>query len=102
MRANRIEFSPDALAQIRAVRNWWHINRPSAPQLLREELAATLEIVRSSPRAAQAYQFVDIPGLRRILMPRTRYHVYFTVHDDRGLVFVHAIWHASRGHGPQL
>jgi plasmid stabilization system protein ParE len=98
----RIEFSPDALGQIRAVHDWWRINRPSAPDLLREELAATLELVRSSPHAAKLYQFSTIPGLRRSLMPRTRYHLYFTFHEDRALIFVHAIWHASRGHGPPL
>jgi hypothetical protein len=35
-------------------------------------------------------------------MPRTRYHIYFTLHEQRALIFVHAPWHASRGHGPKL
>jgi hypothetical protein len=43
VRSVRIEFSPDALAQIRAVHDWWQIHRPAAPELLREELAAALE-----------------------------------------------------------
>ena len=102
MRSVRIEFSPDALAQIRAVHDWWQIHRPAAPELLREELAAALEIIRSSPNAAKAYPFAAIPGLRRLLMSRTRYHIYFTVHEQRALIFVHALWHASRGHGPKL
>jgi hypothetical protein len=98
----RVEFSPDALEQIRAVHEWWQIHRPAAPELLREELAATLAIVRSSPNAAKAYPFSPIPDLRRALMPRTRYHLYFTFHEQRALIFVHALWHASRGHGPKL
>jgi len=102
VRSVRIEFSPDALAQIRAVHDWWQIHRPAAPELLREELAAALEIIRSSPNAAKAYPFAAIPGLRRLLMSRTRYHIYFTVHEQRALIFVHALWHASRGHGPKL
>jgi hypothetical protein len=69
---------------------------------LREELVATLETIGSSPHAAKVYQFSAIPGLRRSLMPRTRYHLYFTFHEERALIFVHAIWHASRGHGPPL
>jgi len=35
-------------------------------------------------------------------MSRTRYHIYFTLHEQRALIFVHALWHASRGHGPKL
>ena len=94
MRHLSIEFSPDALEQIRAVHDWWRIHQPGAPELLREELAATLEMIRSSPHAAKVYQFSPIPGLRRSLMPRTRYHLYFTFHEERALIFVHAIWHA--------
>lgn len=37
---------------------------------------------------------------RRVLMPRTHYHVYYTVDDDARLVRVHAIGHASRGQSP--
>jgi hypothetical protein len=30
----RIEFSPDALEQIRVVHDWWRIHRPAAPEFL--------------------------------------------------------------------
>lgn len=102
MRSLQIEFSPDALEQIRAIHDWWRTHRPAAPELLREELAATLEMIRSSPKVARGYPFSAIPGLRRTLMPRTRYHLYFTFHEERALIFVHALWHAARGHGPPL
>jgi hypothetical protein len=51
----RIEFSPDALEQIRAVHDWWRIHRPAATELLREEFAASLEITALG---------WDTPGLR--------------------------------------
>jgi len=100
--AARIEFSTGALDQLRAIQAWWNLNRPSAPDLFHEELAATVEMLRQSPLAAKAYEFPAIPGLRRTLMQRTRYHVYFTYHEESALIFVHAVWHASRGHGPRL
>ena len=62
----------------------------------------SLEAITSSPNAAKAYPFSAISGLRRLLMSRTRYHIYFTFHEQRALIFVHALWHASRGHGPAL
>jgi hypothetical protein len=37
-----------------------------------------------------------------MLMHRTRYHIYFSYHEERALIFVHAIWHAVRGRGPRL
>lgn len=102
MSAPRIELSADAAAQIRAIGDWWNGNRPAAQDLFREELAATLEMLQSAPESAPPYPFPRIPGLRRMLMQRTRYHVYFTYHENRALIFVHAVWHASRGRGPRL
>jgi plasmid stabilization system protein ParE len=98
----KIELSPDAIAQIHLIRDWWNDNRPAAPNLFREELVATLEMLQGAPKASPTYPFSQIPGLRRTLMQRTRYHVYFTYHEDRALIFVHAVWHASRGRGPKL
>ena len=37
-----------------------------------------------------------------MLMPRTQYHVYYVVRAEDRRVLVHAVWHAKRGHGPQL
>jgi hypothetical protein len=34
--------------------------------------------------------------MRRILLPRSRYHVYYIVVEDSGTVRVHAIWHMAR------
>jgi plasmid stabilization system protein ParE len=98
----KVEFSPDALTQIRLIREWWDGNRPAAPDLFRDELLATLESLQSAPKSAPPYAFPRIPGLRRMLMQRTRYHVYYSFHSDRDLLFVHAVWHASRGRGPRL
>ena len=34
--------------------------------------------------------------MRRLLMPRTRYHVYYTILEEELLIRVHTVWHASR------
>ncbi len=39
---------------------------------------------------------------RRVLMPRTRNHVYFEFDEAQGVVIVHALWGAPRGRGPKL
>jgi hypothetical protein len=40
--------------------------------------------------------------IRRLLMPRTSYHVFFEVNDRQEKVHVLAVWHAVRGRGPRL
>ena len=40
------------------------------------------------------------PGLRRVLLRRTRYHVYYRARGE--VLEVLAVWHASRGAGPGL
>ena len=52
------------------------------------------------PRSGARYEATTLREMQRVLMPRTRYHVYYTVDDDSLLVRVHALWHMSRGQGP--
>jgi plasmid stabilization system protein ParE len=81
---------------------WWNDNRPKAPGLFLEKLDAGLERLMSTPMAGLRYRGSGITGMRRLVMPRTRYHVYYTVVEEEALVRIHAIWHSSRGRGPTL
>ncbi len=40
------------------------------------------------------------PRVRRLLLPRTHYHLYFV--DEPARVYVIAAWNAYRGRGPRL
>lgn len=97
-----VEFSPEALGQARLVMDWWYENRPKAPELFLDELDAAVEQLTTTPYAGVGYGRAEITGMRRLLMPRTRYHVYYTVITEPPIVRIHAIWHASRRRGPQL
>lgn len=69
--------------------------------LFDEELRAALDQIRTAPQLGSAYQVVGRQEHRRLLMPRTRYHVYYrVVGPDR--VPVVAVWSAVRGRGPRL
>jgi plasmid stabilization system protein ParE len=98
----KAELSPEALAQADAAMRWWNDNRPKAPGLFLEELDAALERLMSTPMAGLHYRDSGITGMRRLVMPRTRYHVYYTVVEEEALIRIHAIWHSSRGRGPIL
>jgi plasmid stabilization system protein ParE len=96
----RLRIAREVVAQAAAVEEWWRANRPKAPDLFREELTAALERLESAPLMSQRYPTPEQPDARRLLMPRTRYFLYFTIEER--IVVVRALWHAARGVGPSL
>jgi plasmid stabilization system protein ParE len=98
----RVELAPEALEQAHAIDEWWRENRPAAADLFVAELTVALERLEVSPLSSARYDKTGMVGLRRLFLPRTRYHVYFTVVGDEAIVRVHAIWHSAKGRGPQL
>ncbi len=97
-----VELAPEALAQAEVVRSWWEANRTDAPSLFLDELTATLAVLEISPHIGRPYTETTLPGVRRLGMPRTRYHLYYVVDDNASRVMVYAVWHAARGAGPTL
>ena len=95
-----VRTTPEADAQIRDVDDWWRTNRPSSPNLFFEELIESFDIIGDAPHVGRLYRLSPVPGMRRVLLKRTRYHVYYVPRADE--VRVLAIWHAQRGVGPPL
>ena len=100
MKPYRVEFSPESVKQVEHVADWWQSNRPAAPTLFRDELAAAVRKLETTPGVGTDY--APVPSIRRVLMPRCRYHVYYFVDEGAAVVEVRAVWHCSRGHGPPL
>ena len=97
----RIAFHPRAIEDAETIDAWWKENRRAAPQLFMRELEHVVALVAASPTlGSQAKAEEGLPGLRRALMRRTRYHVYYRVVDET--LEVLAIWHSARGEGPTL
>jgi plasmid stabilization system protein ParE len=95
----RVEVAPRARTQIRRISEWWRENRPAAPELFANELAAALETLGHGVLLGVIYPFQPFP-VRRVFLPRSKYHVYYSVEAD--LVKVRAVWHAARGAVPVL
>lgn len=100
MKRHRVELSPEALQQAQAIRAWCVENRPAAPDLFVDELGAAIRKLSSLPRIGARYEAPGFREMRRVLLMRTRYHVYYTVDEAARLVRIHAIWHLARGGGP--
>lgn len=93
---------PDAELQIRTIDAWWRENRTAAPGLFAEELAATVGLIASAPNIGRRRRHRGVPGLRRVLMRATRYHLYYAPSLDGLRLFVLAVWSAHRGKGPSV
>lgn len=97
----KVHFTPQAIAQAEAAQKWWRRNRRLAPRLFEEELAKALQLLRGAPLAGPPYAHPRRRDVRRLLLPETRYHLYYCVTDGDGVIVL-AVWSALRGRGPQL
>ena len=77
-------------------------HRTASPDLFRRELEGAIDLLEQSPDAGRRYPDAEIPGLRRLLLPGTRYHVYYVHQEAAQRVLILAVWSAVRGRGPDL
>lgn len=98
----RLIVAPSAEGQIRRISAWWHNNRPAAPRRFETELADTLMALVTMPTLGIHYAERRDIVIRRVLLPRSRYHVYFSHDEQADIVEIRAIWHSARGRGPAL
>jgi plasmid stabilization system protein ParE len=98
-----VRFTLRAARHVHEAGRWWHANRTKAPAALREELARALQLVTTQPDAGAVARNVRLTGVRRILLRRVNYHLYYRlVEAPSPSIQVVALWHAGRGDAPQL
>lgn len=99
-KAKRVAITDNATCQITAASVWWVENRPAAPEAFIAELDRILGLLLVEPEMGTPARNTRLPGVRRVTLPRIRYHVYYRLSDDA--IQVLAVWHTSRGQGPAL
>lgn len=98
----RVSIGDRAEAQARQIDRWWIANRPAARDLFHEEFLACLSLLRSSPDIGQPQRHRKLPGLRRVLLPSTKYHVYYAHDPEQAQILILAVWSAIRRRKPPL
>jgi plasmid stabilization system protein ParE len=93
-----VEFAAEAKAEVARIDAWWRANRRAAPDLFISELDRVTLALEDNPALGVRYE--PKPGVRRMLLRQTRYHLYFVEEVERVLVV--AVWSAYRGRGPSL
>ena len=91
----------EAQRQFEAEDTWWRENR-DAKELLVREFAKTLEQVSTMPETGQRYRRSRGKLVQRVLMKKTRCHVYYFYDREHDLIEIHSVWGARRKHGPKL
>lgn len=91
-----------AAQHIRDAKAWWQKNRVAAPQAIHQELQRAFALIASQPTAGARATDVELPDVRRVFLPRVKYHVYYHLVSAPDCIEVVAFWHARRGHGPPI
>lgn len=98
-----VTFTRRASKHVDGAGRWWRENRAKAPEALREELEQALQLVASQPDVGAVARNTKLAVVRRLLLSRVGYHLYYRlIETPARSIQVVALWHASRGAGPQL
>jgi plasmid stabilization system protein ParE len=98
----RLRVSRRAGRQIREASTWWLRHRDKAPLAFAEDLDDALNLIVELPNAGELDRRGRTAGVRRVLLTRTRYHLYYSVDESTRTVQVLSLWHTSRGTSPTL
>src|SRR5262245_52749769 len=92
----------EAQEQLREIVEWWSANRRAVPPVALLEFDRCLTRLEFSPDAGPRFHRTRVPGVRRLVMRRTKHLVYY-VHDaGNEIVYIIAVWGAPKGGDPML
>jgi plasmid stabilization system protein ParE len=97
----RIEFTRRAAAEIAKAERWWREHRPAARGAIAEDLARGIELLALQPSIGIPAAATRLRGVRRILLDRVGYHVYFRFDGRKRVLTIVAFWHSRRESGPE-
>lgn len=97
-----LRVSRRAAQRIRQISDWWVENREKAPSAFADDLAAAIDVITEFPKLGEAVRHPRRAHLRRMLLPRTRYYLYYAIDADNESIEILTLWHTSRGSEPSL
>jgi plasmid stabilization system protein ParE len=96
----RVNVSARAASQIHKAAEWWAENRPAAPGAVRTDIGEALALLAQQPGIGNVYEGARTKGVRRLLVGRIQYFIYYCVTPET--LDVLTVWHVSRGKQPSL
>ncbi|MCX5748439.1 MAG: type II toxin-antitoxin system RelE/ParE family toxin, partial [Proteobacteria bacterium] len=98
--AVKFEISRRARRELEQINQWWVANR-DARDLFVRELADAERQLRTAPES-EIWRKRGDQMIRRWLLPKTRYHLYYRYDATQEQLLVLAVWGANRGTTPRL
>lgn len=96
----RVRLTREARQQADLADEWWQKNRTAAPDAFWNEFIEALERLTDAPEIGVRVSIRSAPNLRRVLLPTSKYHVYYEA--TARVLKVRAVWGAQRGRPPSL
>lgn len=98
----KVDVHPAAAVEADTADAWWRAHRADATDAFARELADALELLSRAPEMAPTYRRQRGRVVRRLLLPTSRYHLYYVVETSPARVVVLAVHGAVRGRGPHI
>jgi len=98
----RVRISAPAQQQSRVISRWWRENRPAAPKLFAQEMAEARRLLSRNPDLGTPFVERDGVLVRRVLLRKTRHHVYYEIDRASGVVMILAVWGTPKAGEPPL
>jgi plasmid stabilization system protein ParE len=98
----RIRYTKRAELCVQRLDAWWRAHRFDAPDLFFAEVENTLQLLLNKPDLGVVYKTRRGTAVRRMLLPRTQYHLYYEHDQQDDQLMIITIWGGKRRRGPKL
>ena len=97
----KIDISKRARLRAQKIDKRWR-QEADYPNLFAQELHAKLMELAEIPQLGSLWPTDKRPHLKRLLLEKTQYHVYFEVNERKEEIRILTVWGARRGRTPKL
>ncbi|HXA19243.1 MAG TPA: type II toxin-antitoxin system RelE/ParE family toxin [Thermoanaerobaculia bacterium] len=78
------------------------MNRPAAPNAIREDFESMAKILASTPGIGRLATYTKTRNVRQMFLRRVGFVIYYRVSGSPPYLEILAFWHSRRGKGPPI
>lgn len=93
-------FKARARREVERAATWWSANRLAASGAVRKDIEDALKVLVEQPGIGTKVETGRTPQVRRLLLDRTKYLMYYRVRGN--VLEVLSLWHSSRERGARV
>jgi plasmid stabilization system protein ParE len=97
----KIEIGTRAQRQVERINSRWQ-GHADYPLLFEEELEEAFRDLLAMPHLGTRYPMAKRPHVKRLLLKKSKYHLYYSLERDEAVLIIHSVWSARRKRGPKL